>query len=121
MTEVRLLLLALAAAQGAAAAEPPPAAAPRAADYATCAAFYFNAVNVKPMGEYEALYGAGERAFNEGLKLVGRKALDDLVAAASAEMMKLSNSNWKNFATVEQRYGGDCQRLLEHTPVDAVE
>ena len=116
MIDLRLLLLGLAAAQGVAAAEPSPGAASRAAGYATCAAFYFNAVNVKPMGEYEAVYGAGERAFNEGLKLVGRKALDDLVAAASAEMMKLSNSNWKNFATVEQRYGGDCQRLLEHTP-----
>lgn len=121
MIELRLLLLGLAAAQGVAAAEPAPGATPRAADYATCAAFYFNAVNVKPMGEYEAVYGAGERAFNAGLELVGRKALDDLVAAASAEMMKLSNSNWKNFATVEQRYGDECQRLLEQTPASADE
>lgn len=121
MIDVRLLLVGLAAAQSVAAAESARNAAPRAADYATCAAFYFNAVNVKPMGEYEAVYGAGERAFNAGLKLVGRKALDDLVAAASAEMMKLSNSNWKNFATVEQRYAGDCQRLLEQTPAMADE
>ncbi len=55
MIDPRPLLLALAAAQGAFAAEPTPGATPRADDYATCAAFYFNAVNVKPMGAGKAL------------------------------------------------------------------
>ena len=111
MTERRrrcgaLAALLLASLAGAARAGQGAAASPDAAAYATCAAFYFNAVNVKSMQEYEAVYGAGERAFNEGLKLVGRKALDDLVARAAGDMTKLMNSDWKNFHSVEERYAG---------------
>lgn len=92
----------------------------KAADFATCAAFYFNAVNVKPMKEYEEVYGAGERAFNEGIKLVGRKALDDLMARSAGEMTKLMNSDWKNFHSVEERYGADCAALMATVPVETL-
>ena len=87
-----------------------------AADYATCAAYYFNATNVLPMQEYERVYSAGERAFNAGVKRVGRKQLDDLLARTSGEMMKLMGSDWKNFASVEQRYRADCDALMASTP-----
>ncbi len=97
-------------------AEAPQSTPAKAADFATCAAYYFNAVNVKPMTEYEIVYGAGERAFNEGIKLVGREPLNDLMARSSGEMMKLMNSNWKNFASVEQRYGADCEALMASVP-----
>lgn len=88
----------------------------QAARFATCAAYYFNAVNVKPMKEYEAVYGEGERAFNEGIKRVGRKQLDDLVAQSSGEMMKIMGSDWNNFAAVEQRYNADCAALMASLP-----
>ena len=100
------------------AAETPQEPSSRAADFATCAAYYFNAVNVTPVKEYESVYGAGERAFNEGIKLVGRKPLDELMARSSAEMMKLMGSNWNNFPTVEQRYGADCQKLMAGVPLE---
>ena len=99
-------------------AEGPRSAADKAADFATCAAFYFNAVNVKPMKEYEEVYGAGERAFNEGIKLVGRKPLDELMAHSAADMTKLMNSDWKNFHTVEERYGADCAALMATVPAE---
>ncbi|MBK6658721.1 MAG: hypothetical protein IPG43_11470 [Proteobacteria bacterium] len=99
-------------------AEAPSAAQDQAARFATCAAFYFNAVNVKPMKEYEEVYGAGERAFNEGIKLVGRKALDDLMARSAGDMTKLMNSDWKNFHTVERRYGPDCATLMATVPAE---
>ena len=90
----------------------------KAADFASCAAYYFNAVNVKPMKEYETVYGAGERAFNEGIKLVGRKQLDDLMARSSGEMSKLMGADWKNFRIVDQRYGADCEALMATVPVE---
>lgn len=99
-------------------AETPQDAQTTAADFATCAAYYFNAVNVKPIKEYEAVYGAGERAFNEGIKLVGRKQVDELMARSSGEMSKLMGSNWNNFGTVEQRYGADCAALMARVPVE---
>lgn len=110
--------LLLASAVSPAHAEAPQDAHARAADFATCAAYYFNAVNVKPMKEYEEIYGAGERAFNEGIKLVGRERLNDLMARSSGEMMKLMNSDWKNFPTVEQRYDADCVALMAKVPAE---
>ena len=87
-----------------------------AADYATCAAYYFNATNVLPMQEYERAYATGERAFNAGVKRVGRKQIDDLMARTSGEMMKLMGSDWKNFASVQKRYRADCDALMARTP-----
>jgi hypothetical protein len=110
-----LVLLACAGVVNAQSASDPQA---RAAEFATCAAYYFNAVNVKPMQEYEAVYGAGERAFNEGIKLVGRKQLDDLMAHTSGEMMKIMGSDWNNFPAVEQRYGSNCAALMAHVPAE---
>ena len=110
-----LVLLMFAAA---ARAEAPPSAQDKAAQFATCAAFYFNAVNVKPMKEYEEIYGAGERAFNEGIKLVGRKPLDELMAQAAGAMTKLMNSDWKNFHTVEEQHGAACAALMATVPVE---
>ena len=89
----------------------------KAADFATCAAYYFNAVNVRPMTEYEAVYGSGERAFNEAIKLVGRQQVDDLMARTSGEMMHFMASDWKNFASVEKRYGADCEVLMASVPM----
>ncbi len=114
-------MLALCLTAATACADDNPDSQARATHFATCAAYYFNAVNVKPMKEYEEVYQAGERSFNEGLKLVGRKALDDLVAHAAGDMTKLMNSDWKNFRSVEQRYAADCQKLLDATPVTPVE
>ena len=112
----RCCALALAAFSVAVQAEAPHTTQAKAADFATCAAFYFNAVNVKPLTEYETTYGAGERAFNEGIKLVGREPLNDLMARSSGEMMKLMNSDWKNFPTVAQRYSADCDALMASVP-----
>ena len=80
--------------------------------YATCAAYYFNAVNTKPMQEYEAIYGAGERSFNEAIKLVGRQQVDHLMEQAAGAMTKLMNSDWNNFRSVEHKYGTECDRLV---------
>ena len=88
----------------------------RAADFATCAAYYFNAVNVRPVTEYEAVYGRGERAFNEAVKLVGRRQVDDLMARTSGQMMKFMASDWKNFASVEKRYSAQCEVLMVSLP-----
>ena len=88
----------------------------RAADFATCAAYYFNAVNVRPVTEYEAVYGRGERAFNEAVKLVGRRQVDDLMARTSGQMMKFMASDWKNFASVEKRYSVQCEVLMVSLP-----
>lgn len=82
-----------------------------AGQYATCAAYYFNAVNARPMGDYEALYVAGETAFNEALKRVDRKAVDDLVAKASIEMKQLIGASWLNFHRADIRYGARCAEL----------
>lgn len=79
--------------------------------YATCAAYYFNATNVRPMGDYEALYVAGETAFNEAMKRVDRKTVDDLVARASAEMKQLIGENWQNFHRADHRHGATCAAL----------
>ena len=88
----------------------------RAAEFATCAAYYFNAVNVKPVTEYETVYGSGERAFNEAIKLVGRQQVDDLMARSSGQMMKFMASDWKNFPSVEKRYGAQCEVLMVGLP-----
>ena len=88
----------------------------RAAEFANCAAYYFNAVNVTPVKEYEAVYGQGELAFNEAIKLVGRKQVDASMAQASNEMMKFMASNWKNFPSVEKRYAEKCNMLMASVP-----
>lgn len=88
----------------------------RAAQFATCAAYYFNAVNVTPVTEYEAVYGRGEHAFNEAIKLVGRKHVDELMARSSSEMMKFMASDWKNFPSVEKRYAANCNVLMASVP-----
>ena len=99
-------------------ADAPRDAQAKANEFATCAAYYFNAVNTKPMKEYEEVYGAGERAFNEGIKLVGRKQLDDLVARASGEMAKIMGSDWNNFPAVEKRYAAGCTDLMARVPTE---
>jgi len=114
----RLGVLVLSCFAAHAGADTPQDAQTRAADFATCAAYYFNAVNVTPVKDYETVYGAGERAFNEGLKLVGRTQLDELMARSSGEMMKLMGSNWNNFPTVEQRYNADCDALMGGVPLE---
>ncbi len=82
-----------------------------AGPFATCAAYYFNAVNARPMSEYEALYLAGEGAFNEALQRADRKAVDDLVAKASIDMKQLIGDNWLNFHRADVRYGPGCAKL----------
>lgn len=89
----------------------------RAAEFATCAAYYFNAVNVTPVTDYEAVYGRGELAFNAALKLVGRQQVDDLMASSSGEMMKFMASDWKHFPSVEKRYGAPCNELMASAPL----
>ncbi len=88
----------------------------RAAEFAMCAAYYFNAVNVTPVKEYEAVYGRGELAFNEAIKLIGRKEVDEVMARSSGEMMKAMASDWRKFPTVEKRYGANCDVLMASVP-----
>lgn len=88
----------------------------RAAEFATCAAYYFNAVNVTPVKEYESVYGRGELAFNEAIKLVGRKQVDEVMARSSGEMMKAMASDWRKFPSVEKRYGANCDVLMASVP-----
>lgn len=88
----------------------------RATALATCAAYYFNAVNVKPVTQYEAIYSLGERAFNAAIKLVGRQRADELLAHSSGEMMSLMASNWQNFPSVVKRYGAACESLMLGLP-----
>ncbi len=84
----------------------------RARDLATCAAYFYNATNARPIGHYELLYGAGEDAMNGALRLLPRADVDELVAAASSAMNALTGSDWRNFHRVEARYGAACDALL---------
>ena len=88
----------------------------RAAEFATCAAYYFNAVNVTPVKEYESVYGRGELAFNEAIKLLGRKEVDEVMARSSGEMMKAMASDWRKFPSVEKRYRANCDVLMASLP-----
>ena len=88
-------------------------------EYAICAAYYFNAVNAKPMTEYEDLYSAGERAFNAALRLRDRTAVDDLVANASAVMTQMTGQNWLNFHRVDAKYAAPCAQLLSEEQAPA--
>ena len=97
---------------GVAAADGMPAPAHDLADrYATCAAYYFNASNARPMREYEALYQAGERARNRALRYVDASAVDRLVGDASAAMTTLTGGDWRRFERVEARYAAACESL----------
>lgn len=82
-----------------------------AGDLARCAAYYFNATKAKPIGEYEAFYSAGERAFNRAARLIDRETLDGLVADAAIEMTATIGGDWRNFGRVEARYAGPCDDL----------
>lgn len=84
----------------------------RARDLATCAAYFYNATNARPIGQYELLYGAGEDAMNGALRLLPRGDVDELVATASTAMNALTGSDWRNFHRVEARYGAACDALL---------
>jgi hypothetical protein len=81
-------------------------------EYATCAAYYFNATNVTPMSAFERVYGAGEYAFNQALQQSTRAAVDKLVGEASARMTRLMSKDWNNFDRVRARYAADCQALM---------
>ena len=68
-----------------------------ARDLAQCAAFFFNATNARPMEEYEGLYGAGERAVNRAMQILGRTTIDRLIGDASVEMTADMGSGLEKF------------------------
>lgn len=105
------LICAALAALPAAAQEP--AARERGIGLAACAAYYFNATKARPMGEYETLYAAGERAFNGARRLLGRDETDRLVGEAATEMTAITGGNWVYFDRVSARYAAPCAALLE--------
>ena len=84
----------------------------RAAALATCAAYYYNATNARPLGEYESLYAAGERAFNRALAIVPRAEVERLVGEAASGMTALTGGDWRNYHRVEARFSANCDTLL---------
>ncbi len=88
----------------------------RAAELATCAAYYFNASNARPLRDYEALYSAGELAINRARRILPAAAVDRLVGDASATMTTLIGGDWRRFARVSEIYAADCDELLGNTP-----
>lgn len=84
----------------------------RAGELATCAAYYYNATNARPLADYEALYSTGERAFNRALAIVPRGEVDRLMAEAATAMTALTGGDWRNYHRVEARYAADCAALL---------
>lgn len=84
----------------------------RATELATCAAYYYNATNARPLGEYEALYSAGERAFNRALAIVPRAEVERLVGEAASGMTALTGGDWRNYHRVDARHAAYCDALL---------
>ena len=80
--------------------------------YSTCAAFYFNGTQAVPMSEYEKYYSAGETAFNEASRLVGRQQADRLAGDASLEMKSAIDGDWLRFDELEQTYAVTCADLV---------
>lgn len=78
---------------------------------AACAAYHFNAANAKSIGEYDAHYSAGERAYNTAVRGLGRSEADRLMAEAATEMTATTGGDWRNFARVDARYAERCDVL----------
>ncbi|MEX2479285.1 MAG: hypothetical protein WD928_00345 [Gammaproteobacteria bacterium] len=81
-------------------------------DLSTCAAYYFNATKARPLREYEALYGAGERAMNRASRLLDRPRVDRLVGDAAVAMTAMTGGNWHHYHRVTARYGDFCAELV---------
>ncbi|MEQ8234640.1 MAG: hypothetical protein RLW61_14605 [Gammaproteobacteria bacterium] len=94
----------------------PPAVADLVGRLATCTAYYFNATNARPMAEYEALYGAGERSRNRALRYLDAADFDRLVGDAATVMTAMTGGDWRQFARVQARFGADCDALDESPP-----
>lgn len=88
-----------------------PDGAQEAAAHAACAAYHFNAANAKSIGEYDAHYSAGERAYNTAVRGLGRSEADRLVAEAATEMTATTGGDWRNFARIDARYAERCDAL----------
>ena len=84
----------------------------RGAELATCAAYYFNASNARPLRDYEALYGSGETALNRARRILTAAEVDRLVGDASAAMSALTGGDWRNFVRVSEVYAANCDKLL---------
>lgn len=82
-------------------------------DYAVCAAYFFNATKARPMGEYEALYSAGEIAVNRASQSIDSARIDRLMGDASLEMTALMDSDWHHFDRVAERYADRCNQLIQ--------
>ena len=80
---------------------------------AGCAAYYFNAANVRPLLDYDALYRAGEDAMNQSSALVGREEAERLMSVAAADIAKLTERDWSHFDTASARFEGPCAVLRE--------
>ena len=106
----------LLAATGACAQEMSPALAALEADgephFVECAAVYFAAARGSPVSRYEALYSAGEYAFNVAILLRGREPADRLHSEVAARLMKEISNDLMRVQELEQKYGPGCMKLL---------
>lgn len=89
----------------------PAAGQARAAELARCAAYYFNATKARPMGEYEALYRAGEHALNRARRIADPAEVDRLMADASLAMSRLMGGDWHHFDRVTAKHDLSCSAL----------
>lgn len=64
------------------------------------------------MSEYERYYSAGEVAFNEASRLIGREQADRLAGDASVEMKTMIDGDWQQFEKIEQTYSVTCADLI---------
>ncbi len=80
---------------------------------AGCAAYYFNAENVRPLLDYDAIYRAWEDAMNQSSALVGREEAERLMSVAAADIAKLTERDWSHFDAASARFEGPCAVLRE--------
>lgn len=86
---------------------------PEAADrYADCSAYFFMAANANAMDEFNNYYTAGEYAFNQTIRLVGKAGALERFNAASTKINELIERRWVDFAKADDRYGVICADIL---------
>jgi hypothetical protein len=91
------------------------AAAPEANEadkYVDCSAYFFMAANAKAMGEFDRYYSAGEYAYNQATRLVGKSRALERFNAASSGINELIGRNWTEFGKADDQYGVVCADIM---------
>ncbi|MDP6184276.1 MAG: hypothetical protein QF609_10705 [Gammaproteobacteria bacterium] len=104
-----IMLGVLSANSVAAGSEPETAIADR---YVVCSAYFFMAARVKAVGEFDGYFSAGEYAFNQAVRLIGKRTALDLFNAASTEINELIERRWVDFAKADDRYDVVCADIF---------